>query len=106
MLKKSLSVFVLVLSASTAFAETKKTEEVVVPKETIEMKKELDEMLVQFSYVQKESLKTLNSPELIKAQAKYAKSLYDAFIVEGFSKDQALELVKVQLEGNGGVKIK
>ena len=104
MLKKSLSIVVLMLIASVSFGETKKAEEVVVPKETNEMKKEFDEMFVEFSYVQKGSLKAMNDPELIKAQAKYAKNLYDAFIAEGFSKEQALELVKVQLEGNGNVK--
>ena len=45
------------------------------------------------------SIKVMNDPELIKANAKYIKALYDALIEEGFNKDQALELVAASLAG-------
>jgi hypothetical protein len=39
------------------------------------------------------ALEIMNDPDLIKANAKYMKNLYDALIDEGFSKEQALKLV-------------
>lgn len=39
------------------------------------------------------ALEIMNDPELIKANARYMKNLYDALIDEGFSKEQALKLV-------------
>lgn len=47
----------------------------------------------------KASLDAVNDPAVVKTNAKYAKNLYDAFIAEGFTKEEALELVKASLSG-------
>jgi hypothetical protein len=38
-------------------------------------------------------MKVMNDPKLIKFSAKYAKNLYDAFLAEGFTKEQSMQLV-------------
>ncbi|MCH2056322.1 MAG: hypothetical protein MK214_06860 [Thalassotalea sp.] len=43
------------------------------------------------------SMKVMNDPKLIKANAKYIKNLYDALVEEGFTKEQALKLVAATL---------
>ncbi len=45
----------------------------------------------------KASLKVKNDPEIIAAQAKYIRSLYEALIKQGFSKQEALSLVSATL---------
>ena len=45
----------------------------------------------------KASLAVMNDPEIIKANAKYIRNLYDALIAEGFSKEQALQLVSASI---------
>ncbi len=62
------------------------------------MVQQLNALSAQASYQLKSTIKVLNDPEIIKGQAKYAKSLYDAFLAEGFTKEQSLELVKVSIE--------
>ena len=94
--KFTFTILMLALSSSSAFGDTKKPNEISAP---TDIQKQVDEMLVDFSYQLKSTVKVMNDPELIKAQAKYAKNLYEAFIAEGFSKEQALELVKVSIEG-------
>jgi isopentenyl diphosphate isomerase/L-lactate dehydrogenase-like FMN-dependent dehydrogenase len=47
----------------------------------------------------KASLDAVNDPAVVKAHAKYVRNLYDAFIAEGFTKEDALELVKASLSG-------
>ncbi len=42
-------------------------------------------------------MKVMNNPKLIKANAKYIKSLYEALVEEGFTKEQALQLVAATL---------
>lgn len=42
-------------------------------------------------------MKVMNDPKIIKANAKYIKSSYDALIAEGFTKEQALQLVAASL---------
>jgi hypothetical protein len=39
----------------------------------------------------------MNDPKLIKANAKYIRSLYNALVDEGFTKEQALKLVSASL---------
>ena len=39
------------------------------------------------------ALEVMNDPDLIKANARYMKNLYDALIDEGFNQEQALKLV-------------
>jgi len=39
------------------------------------------------------TLEVMNDPDLIKANARYMKNLYDALINEGFNQEQALKLV-------------
>lgn len=39
------------------------------------------------------NIKALSTPDLIKAQAEYFRKMYDALIVSGFSKDEALSIV-------------
>ena len=38
------------------------------------------------------SMSVMNNPKLIKMQANYARNLYSAYIEEGFSKEEALQL--------------
>ena len=45
----------------------------------------------------KARINVASDPEIIKAQATYFKRFYDALIAEGFTKEQALELVKSSL---------
>jgi hypothetical protein len=45
----------------------------------------------------KASLEVMSDPEIIKANAKYIKTLYDALIAEGFTKEQSLKLVTASL---------
>ncbi len=94
--KLTFAIAIFALTSSAAFGEQKKSNE-IYPSPDIH--KQVDDMLAQFSYQLKSTVKVMNDPELIKAQAKYAKNLYEAFIAEGFSKEQALELVKVSIEG-------
>ena len=45
----------------------------------------------------KASLTVMNDPEIIKDNAKYIRNLYNALIAEGFTKEQALQLVSASL---------
>jgi len=56
-----------------------------------------DQMAQQLSKQLEVSMKVMNDPKLIKANAKYIKSLYDALVEEGFTKEQALKLVAATL---------
>ena len=56
-----------------------------------------DQMAQQLSKQLEVSMKVMNDPKLIKANAKYIKSLYDALVEEGFTKEQALQLVAATL---------
>ena len=56
-----------------------------------------DQMAQQLSKQLEVSMKVMNDPKLIKANAKYIKSLYDALVDEGFTKEQALQLVAATL---------
>jgi hypothetical protein len=56
-----------------------------------------DNMAKQLSLQLQASMKVMNDPKLIKSSAKYAKNLYNAFIAEGFSKEQSLQLVIASL---------
>lgn len=79
---------------TAAFADSKNaTESTISP----EMEQQINDLSTQLSYQLKSSIKVMNDPEVIKAQAKHAKSLYEAFIAEGFTKEQSLELVKVSI---------
>lgn len=52
-----------------------------------------DNMAKQLSLQLQASMKVMNDPKLIKSSAKYAKNLYDAFLAEGFTKEQSMQLV-------------
>ena len=54
---------------------------------------EYDNMAKQLSLQLQASMKVMNDPKLIKSSAKYAKNLYDAFLAEGFTKEQSMQLV-------------
>ena len=59
---------------------------------------QFNEQLSQKLYTQFNiSMEVLNKPELIEANAKYIKSLYDALIKQGFTKSEALQLVSATL---------
>ncbi|GAA0855217.1 hypothetical protein [Aliiglaciecola litoralis] len=45
----------------------------------------------------KATLKVMNDPEIVAANAAYIKSLYDALIKQGFTKEEALTLVSASL---------
>lgn len=45
----------------------------------------------------KATLKVMNDPEIVEANAKYIRSLYEALIKQGFTKDEALQLVSASL---------
>lgn len=45
------------------------------------------------------TLKVKNDPEMIEAHASYIRSLYQALIKQGFTKDEALTLVSATLAG-------
>lgn len=45
------------------------------------------------------TLKVKNDPEMVEAHAKYIRSLYQALIKQGFTKDEALTLVSATLAG-------
>jgi hypothetical protein len=52
-----------------------------------------DNMAKQLSLQFQATMKVMNDPKLIKFSAKYAKNLYDAFLAEGFTKEQSMQLV-------------
>lgn len=52
-----------------------------------------DNMAKQLSMQLQASLKVMNDPKLIKLSATYTRNLYNAYIAEGFSKEQAMQLV-------------
>ena len=52
-----------------------------------------DNMAKNLSMQLQTSMKVINDPKLIKSSAKYARNLYNAFIAEGFSKEQSMQLV-------------
>lgn len=56
-------------------------------------KAQYDNMAKQLSMQLQTSMKVVNDPKLIKSSAKYAKNLYDAFLAEGFTKEQSMQLV-------------
>lgn len=56
-----------------------------------------EQMAKQLSKQLETSMKVMNDPKLIKANAKYIKSLYEALVEEGFTKEQALQLVAATL---------
>ena len=56
-----------------------------------------DQLAEQLAKQLQASMKVMNDPKIIKANAKYIKSLYDALIAEGFTKEQALQLVAASL---------
>jgi len=58
-----------------------------------------ENMAKQLSQQLEASLKVMNDPKLIKANAKYIRSLYSALIEEGFTKEQAMQLVSATLSG-------
>ncbi len=56
-----------------------------------------DMLAKQLSQSMEASLKAMNDPKLIKANAKYIRNLYLALVDEGFTKDQAIQLVSAIL---------
>ncbi len=56
-----------------------------------------DMLANQLSLQLEASFKVMNDPKLIKANAKYIRSLYDALVEEGFTKEQAIQLVSAEL---------
>ena len=52
-----------------------------------------DNLAKQLSLQLKASMKVMNDPKLLKSSAKYAKNLYEAFLAEGFTKEQSMQLV-------------
>ena len=76
------TLFVAVLSSKTVNANDNVMSEVLAK---------------QLSQSMEVSLKAMNDPKLIKAKAKYIRSLYDALIEEGFTKEQAIQLVSAIL---------
>ena len=56
-----------------------------------------ENMANQLSKQLQVSMKVVSNPELIKSNAKYIRSLYDALIKEGFTKEQAIQLVSATL---------
>ena len=56
-----------------------------------------ENMVRQLSQQLEVSMKVMNDPKLIKANAKYIRSLYNALIEEGFNKEQAMQLVSASL---------
>ena len=89
--KLTFAIAVFSITSSAAFCEPQKSNEMSL---SPNIQKQVNEMSAQLSYQLKSTIKVMNDPELMKAQAKYAKNLYEAFIAEGFNKEQALELVK------------
>jgi hypothetical protein len=61
-----------------------------------------DSLSAQIADQIKAGLKVKNDPEIIEAQATYIKSFYDALVKQGFTKEQALELVAASLSSNNG----
>lgn len=58
-----------------------------------------DSLSEKLSQELKASLKVMNDPDIIKANAKYIRGLYNALIEQGFSKEEALTLVAASLSG-------
>jgi len=56
-----------------------------------------DNMAKQLSLQLQASMKVMNDPKLIKSTAEYSRSLYNAFVAEGFSKEQSMQLVIASL---------
>mgnify|MGYP000067764444 CR=1 FL=1 len=56
-----------------------------------------EQMALQLSKQLETSMKVMSNPKLIKANAKYIKNLYDALVEEGFTKEQAIQLVAATL---------
>lgn len=86
-MKKKLIVAILVISVFSVpgYGQTNKPEENPAAK--------------QLALQLKSSLDAVNDPAVVKASAKYIKNLYGALIAEGFTKEEALELVKASLSG-------
>ena len=57
-----------------------------------------DSLSRQLSEEMKSNLAVMNDPQIVEAQAKYIRSLYQALIKQGFSKDEALTLVAASLQ--------
>ena len=58
-----------------------------------------DRLAKQLTQQLEASLKVMNEPKLIKANAKYIRSLYNALVEEGFSKEQSIRIVSATLSG-------
>lgn len=52
-----------------------------------------ENMAKQLSLQLQASLKVMNDPKILKLSAAHTRNLYNAYIAEGFSKDQAMQLV-------------
>ncbi|GAB5382117.1 MAG: hypothetical protein Alis3KO_36300 [Aliiglaciecola sp.] len=58
-----------------------------------------DSLSEKMSQELKASLKALNDPENMEANAKYIRGLYEALVEQGFSKKEAMTLVAASLSG-------
>lgn len=58
-----------------------------------------DSLSEKLSQELKASLKVMNDPEIIEANATYIRGLYEALVKQGFSEADALKLVAASLSG-------